>query len=345
MGEAAGDVTKRITAYNNGVAGALVDIRSDDANLAYNTTAQTMEISSSDTDDVGVAQGTLTLVSAIAGDVATVNGLVYDAVAGAAADFTEFSIDTSDTAAATSLAAAITGDTRTGTTVPTADTYADSSAGVVTVKADGEIGNLVDISSIDSTITASAATLTDVDVAGAWSVVVEGLDSNWEEQSETIYLNGTTARDLVNTYTFIQRMYILEAGTGGVNEGVITIALDGAGATQLTMAINDNESQSANYIVPANRKAELVRVDVTLGNDPSVVNSNQLEISTKDLTQDDSVFRLKHTIGVPFVAHKNYEDGEFELGSKTILQFKSIRPLGAVDNKVNLQYTLKVHQA
>ncbi len=48
-------------------------------------------------------------------DTVTINGLVYTAVAGARANNTQFSIDTSDTAAATDLAAAITADSRSGT--------------------------------------------------------------------------------------------------------------------------------------------------------------------------------------------------------------------------------------
>lgn len=459
MGEAAGDVTKHITAYNNGVAGTLVDIRSDDANLVYNTTAQSLEVVSSDVNDDFIPTGTLTLSSAVANtfatgtctlasvtatdtctingliylavsgtasegefdidggtdtldaielrnaintdtrsgttgdltatasaavvtvttdvegtggnaitltsqdaqitvsgsgtltggvaaDVATVNGLTFTGVAGTKADNTEFSIDTSDTAAALDLKLSINADTRTPITVPTVSVTATSAVGVVTINAltGGTAGNTIDTVGT-ANITAGAATLVDQDTAGAWTVTVEGLDANFEEQSETVNLNGQIANALTNTYIFVQRMYIATAGTGGVNEGVITCRIASGGATQLTMAINDNESQSANFIVPANRKAELIRVVCTLGNDPSVVNSNQLEIYTKDLATSDSTFRLKDTIGVPFRVTTDYEDGEFELGSKTSLNFKSIRPLGAVDNKVNLQYTLKIHQA
>jgi hypothetical protein len=48
-------------------------------------------------------------------DQIVVNGLTYTAVAGTPADFTEFSTDTDDDATAVSLAAAVNGDTRSGT--------------------------------------------------------------------------------------------------------------------------------------------------------------------------------------------------------------------------------------
>ena len=44
------------------------------------------------------ADGTITCATAVAGQTVTVNGLLYTAVAGAKANNTEFSIDTSDTA-------------------------------------------------------------------------------------------------------------------------------------------------------------------------------------------------------------------------------------------------------
>lgn len=57
----------------------------------------------------------ITLATAIADDTVTVNGLVYTGVAGVKSDNTEFSIDTSDTAAAVDLADSINNDVRVGT--------------------------------------------------------------------------------------------------------------------------------------------------------------------------------------------------------------------------------------
>lgn len=56
-----------------------------------------------------------TFAGGVAAETITVNGLAYTAVTGTPADFTQFSIDTGDDETATSLAAAITGDARSGT--------------------------------------------------------------------------------------------------------------------------------------------------------------------------------------------------------------------------------------
>lgn len=116
------------------------------------------------------ATGDITLASAIAGNTVTVNGLTYTGVAGAKADNTEFSIDTSDTAAATDLANSITNDVRVGTVN---DVTATSSLGVVTVTASvgGIIGNTVTMSEnttgttivVDATLTGG---LDDAEISG-----------------------------------------------------------------------------------------------------------------------------------------------------------------------------------
>lgn len=94
-------------------------------------------------------------------DTATVNGLVYTAVAGAKSDDTEFSIDTSDDAAATDLADSIDDDTRTGTLNDlTATAATDTVTAVTTIG--GTVGNATTLASSDEAgrLTISGSTFT-----------------------------------------------------------------------------------------------------------------------------------------------------------------------------------------
>jgi len=105
------------------------------------------------------ASGTLTLVSAIATDAVTVNGKTYTFQAGAPTTYGQVQIGVSDTASATNLKNAINSyETRVGNEY---EVVATSNAGVVTItaRAEGTAGNAITISSADSTITASGATL------------------------------------------------------------------------------------------------------------------------------------------------------------------------------------------
>jgi len=105
--------------------------------------------------------GGATFSGGVDATTSTVDGLTYTGVAGAKADNTQFSVDTSDTAAATDLADSISNDARAGT-VPD-NVSATSNVGVVTITSQlgGTIGNATTLSSNDGVKAAvSAATLT-----------------------------------------------------------------------------------------------------------------------------------------------------------------------------------------
>lgn len=105
------------------------------------------------------ANGTVTLLGVQAGDIVTINGITYTAVAGAKSNNTEFSIDGSDTVDAADLVDSVTNDTRQGTL---ADITAANVLGVVTFTstAIGAAGNAVTLVSSDGTrLAVSGATL------------------------------------------------------------------------------------------------------------------------------------------------------------------------------------------
>jgi hypothetical protein len=103
------------------------------------------------------ATNTAQCTSVIAGDTITVNGLLYTAVAGAKADDTEFSVDTSDTACAADLADSINNDVRVGTL---GDVSASPSTDTVTLTTDveGTAGDAVTLAETGGTITLGGAT-------------------------------------------------------------------------------------------------------------------------------------------------------------------------------------------
>jgi hypothetical protein len=98
------------------------------------------------------------LTAIVAGETVTINGLVYTAVNGAKANNTEFSADTSDTAAATDLADSINNDVRSGTYEATL--VATSSGTQVTVTATSTNINLLTAESNDQAIITVAESFT-----------------------------------------------------------------------------------------------------------------------------------------------------------------------------------------
>lgn len=119
--------------------------------------------------------GKLTLDTVVANDTVTINGLVYTGVTGAKADNTEFSVDTSDTAAATDLADSISNDVRVGT-IPTVELSAASSGARVVIVGTGENSNQVTMESSDP------ATI----VIGIDTLVLNSLESNIADNNPTL---------------------------------------------------------------------------------------------------------------------------------------------------------------
>lgn len=79
-------------------------------------------------------------------------------------------------------------------------------------------------SAVLSSLTVSSASANDTAAGtGARTVLLTGLDANWNIQSEIIALNGQTAVTTVNTYLFVQSLQVLTAGSGGTNAGIIYV--------------------------------------------------------------------------------------------------------------------------
>jgi hypothetical protein len=84
---------------------------------------------------------------------------------------------------------------------------------------------------------------------GAWELVVEGLDSNYDPISETVEMDGTTPVASVSSDWFrVNRMYNITAGTGGVNAGNITCSI--GGDTQAYVEANQGQTHQTHYTVP-----------------------------------------------------------------------------------------------
>ena len=94
---------------------------------------------------------------------------------------------------------------------------------------------------------------------GARTVIVYGLDSNWDEQSETLTLNGTTPVNLVNTYIRMFRAVVLTAGSVETNDGNLTVRIQGGGTTAIFIAADDGQTQQAIYTIPNGKSGYFIK--------------------------------------------------------------------------------------
>lgn len=91
---------------------------------------------------------------------------------------------------------------------------------------------------------------------GANSILIQGLDENYDEIEETVLLNGQTQVATQLAYLRVYRAFVTLAGTGGTSGGTIYIGSSGAtgGVPNTTVYANlgfGNQTQLAAYTVPA----------------------------------------------------------------------------------------------
>ncbi len=100
---------------------------------------------------------------------------------------------------------------------------------------------------------------------GLRTALIEGLDDNFNEKSETVTLDGTSVVPLVNKYLRTNRTIGKTWGSTEANEGRITLRLSGAGAIQSLIEANTNVSRISVFTVPKGLTAFLWETNVSTG--------------------------------------------------------------------------------
>lgn len=99
---------------------------------------------------------------------------------------------------------------------------------------------------------------------GALTFTIEGLDANWDIQTETITLEGASAATTTGTFIRVNRAYVATVGTyHGSNSGNITGTV--GGATMLYIPIGAGQTQLARYSVPRNHTLLVDEITVVVG--------------------------------------------------------------------------------
>lgn len=100
---------------------------------------------------------------------------------------------------------------------------------------------------------------------GARTVRIMGLDSNYDQISETVTLNGVTPVATTQQFRRVHTATVLSAGSGGVNAGTITVRHTTTTANVfLSMQIGRNQTNSSGYTVPAGYTAYMRRISISM---------------------------------------------------------------------------------
>ena len=146
----------------------------------------------------------------------------------------------------------------------------------------------------------SSSTDDDVGGIGALTIVVEGLDANYAEISETVILTGRVSKDTTKSYLRVHRMYVVTAGTSLVNVGNLFAFTgahtngtpDVATTVYTTILAGAGQTLQAFYTVPAGKTALLYQLTGTCTD-----NTNSITMTFRQ-REFGGAWRTKERFGV-----------------------------------------------
>lgn len=106
--------------------------------------------------------------------------------------------------------------------------------------------------------------------AGALTVKVYGLDSNWNDTNEIITVTGSEPAILAIHYKRMYRAIVLTAGSREINAGAIFVrdtATARGNDTALYIGDDDGQTQQAIYTIPAGKTGYFLKGYVSMQND------------------------------------------------------------------------------
>ena len=140
----------------------------------------------------------------------------------------------------------------------------------------------------------SSVVADDAASTGARTVIVDGLDANFVEQSETVSMGGTVAVNLVNSYLRIFQAFVLTAGSGNENAGSISVRTQTGGTVRASISVGNNHSLMAVYTIPDGKTGYLEDYYADLDNPPA---AGDMEFHLR-IREEGGVFQVKHKIGL-----------------------------------------------
>ena len=106
---------------------------------------------------------------------------------------------------------------------------------------------------------------------GARTVLINGLNANYDPVAEIVALDGQTAVNTTNSYIRVNKMTVLTAGTGGTSVGSIYAGTGAVNSGVPAVVVNQtgvlaNETESSFYTVPAGYTAFINAWTMSSGN-------------------------------------------------------------------------------
>ena len=195
-----------------------------------------------------------------------------------------------------------------------------------------------------TTMTVSSSNTNDTSAGtGARTVLISGLDGDYDEISETITLNGQTAVTTTNSFLRVNRAIVLTAGSGGVNAGIIYVGTgtvtSGVPANIYTTINGDGTNQTLQtfWTVPANYTAYIHQTNISTGNS----SNNPAVLKTLLVARPHGgVFNTKEVIVLTDGNHLQMYSFPIKLTEKTDIEFRAVSSSNSVNFNVSASMSI-----
>ena len=97
---------------------------------------------------------------------------------------------------------------------------------------------------------------------GAHTLIIYGLNNDWEEISEQVTLNGMTNVTTTNSYLRVFRMIVTAAGSTGSNVGTISATASTAGTVHAQIAPTDNQTLKIQFSIPTGKYGIITHAEI-----------------------------------------------------------------------------------
>jgi hypothetical protein len=205
-------------------------------------------------------------------------------------------------------------------------------------------GGLYSYPAAATTMTVSSTSAADAAAGtGARTVQLFGLDTNYNEISETVTMNGQTPVTTTKSYLRINRGVVLTAGSGGENAGNIyagTGTVTAGVPANIYLNINglgDNQTLMCLWTVPAGYTAYMTQYTVSTGtssNTPAVLEARLVS------RPFGGVFNTRERLSLSNGALESIFFYPLRFDEKTDIEVRANSTSGAVDYDVSASFRM-----
>ncbi len=173
----------------------------------------------------------------------------------------------------------------------------------------------------------------------ATSIIIFGLNSDFEEISEIVNLSGITAVNTTNQYIRVNRMEVNQVGTYSFdNAGIITGTSAVSGNVQIEIPLGEGQSKTTHFTVPSGKNFIMTTFRITMDTGKEIDITLKIRENADDIIPPTSPVRTIRDfkgLSSPLLSESK---GNLIFNEKTDIWFIGVTSTGSSQIEVNYDF-------